>query len=122
MANKCSNNNLYGQTFSLNKIDGITSESISQVDEAIHLKFIDTNNYQLQLTANKCTGNYTLNDDKITLNRPACTKMCCDSPESNQVKRLMSSIYSYSLKDGELFLNYRKEGKDGFLEFTHVSN
>lgn len=51
-----------------------------------YLLSFSQNGYSLKLDVNNCNGSAKYNESGVEFNSPGCTKMCCDSKESSEVR------------------------------------
>jgi heat shock protein HslJ len=84
------------------------------------IEFKGDGKIEIHLDANSCFGNYELNaDTTITISDAGCTEMCCDSDFSNKFVEMLSQVKSYSIEDGNMYLNVPGWG---LISLQYVSN
>ena len=91
------------------KVESITlqgSTTSQNATDTYVLEFKDKNDFSLRLDVNTCVGEYKIpKNGKITIDHPACTKVCCDSGFAEQVQNLLSKMTDYSINGTTLTLN-----------------
>lgn len=79
--------------------------SFSDAEESYILDFKTEGSFTINLDINNCFGSYHIpQNGSIELDRPGCTKICCDSEFAINLLHLLPKMTEYYGKGNRLFL------------------
>ena len=99
-----------GTTWTVEKLKEKGDLTWQKAPEKYVLTFVSESLYTLKLDVNICEGEYGIfSGGSIYFSNPGCTYVCCDSPFASLFRDLLSSMKTYYIKNGKLYLE--GEGK-----------
>ena len=91
------------------KLIAVTNNKLNTTDSTrqergLTINFQTDTSFTSSLSRNRCWGNYRADKDKIKIQSPACTKMCCDNEYDIKYLNALGEVETFIIQKDTLKL------------------